>query len=296
MPPQTGLWPARLDHFRLDSDDPPRLAAFYHDALGMAPEKLGDGTILVSGRERRLIIGRGTPGAQPYLAFRLGEPAQLDRMIRQIRARDVRLAASPTPLFDDGAFAVTDPDGRQVVFGVTRGGGVTRNAGPHATASDLAAARLPGRLQHVVVATRDLPPMLRFYEEVLGFTVSDYVCEGEDAARAPTVGFFRSDPEHHSFGVFRAPETRPDHHAYEAGSWNDIRDWADHMASLHIPLWWGPGRHGPGNNLFFMVKDPHGYLVEISAELEIVPDGIEKREWAHEERTLNLWGPGFMRS
>jgi len=34
----------------------------------------------------------------------------------------------------------------------------------------------------------------------------------EDAAqREPTVGFFRSDPEHHTFAVFRCPQTRPDH-------------------------------------------------------------------------------------
>jgi catechol 2,3-dioxygenase len=51
-----------------------------------------------------------------------------------------------------------------------------------------------------------------------------------------TVGFFRSDPEHHSFGVFRCPETRPDHHACETTCWNDIRDWADHLSTLNIKL------------------------------------------------------------
>ena len=156
-------------------------------------------------------------------------------------------------------------------------------------------AALPGRLQHVVVASSALAPMLRFYEEDLGFVVSDYVVD-DAAGGERTVGFFRSSPEHHSFAVFRCPETRPDHQAFEATCWNDIRDWADHLATLRIKLWWGPGRHGPGNNLFFMVHDPQGYLVEISAELETMPDDVVKRLWRHEERTLNLWGPGFMRS
>ena len=49
----------------------------------------------------------------------------------------------------------------------------------------------------------------------------------------------------------------------------DIRDWADHLATLHIKLWWGPGRHGPANNLF-SDRGPEGYLIEISAELEIM--------------------------
>jgi catechol 2,3-dioxygenase-like lactoylglutathione lyase family enzyme len=284
------VWPARLDHIRLDGNDPRRLAAFYHEVLGMAPTALDDRTILVQGNERRIVIGSGTPGAQPYSAFAMADPARLDRARHALAARGVRLLPSPTLLFAEGAFAVADPDGRLVVLGVPRHDLAAGNA------CDLAATRLPGRLQHVVVASRDLAPMLRFYEEALGFVVSDYVLEGEGADLVPTVGFFRSNPEHHSFAVFRCPETRPDHHSYEASSWNDLRDWADHMASLRIPLWWGPGRHGPGNNLFFMVKDPHGYLIEISAELEIVEDGVEKRAWKHEERTLNLWGPGFMRS
>ena len=76
----------------------------------------------------------------------------------------------------------------------------------------------------------------------------------------------------------------------------DIRDWADRMGKLGIALWWGPGRHGPGNNLFFMVEDPDGYKVEFSAELELIPKEVPYRTWPHEQRTLNLWGSAWMRS
>jgi catechol 2,3-dioxygenase len=68
------------------------------------------------------------------------------------------------------------------------------------------------------------------------------------------------------------------------------------MARLRIPLWWGPGRHGPGNNLFFMVEDPDGHKVEFSAELERMPPEMAPRTWPHEQRTLNLWGSAWMRS
>ena len=134
--------------------------------------------------------------------------------------------------------------------------------------------------------------MLGFYRDTLGAKESDRVLENEELAAV----FLRSDPEHHSFATFRAPESRPDHHCYETGSWNDIRDWADRMAALRIPLWWGPGRHGPGNNLFFMIEDPDGHKVEFSAELELMPQGAAYRTWPHEQRTLNLWGSAWMRS
>jgi len=290
MPNRSPLWPAQLDHIRLDSADPASLISFYGNALGMAPTDLSDGSVLMQGPRRRILIGRGPPGAQPFMAFRVQTEDQLDALRRHVVHRGIEPLASPSAVFAPGAFAVRDPDGRLAVFGLPRA-----DLPQPVPGRGLSATKLPARLQHVVVASNALPAMLRFYEEDLGFVVSDYVFE-DDGRTEPTAGFFRSDPEHHSFGVFRCPETRPDHHAYETTCWNDIRDWADHLATLDIKLWWGPGRHGPGNNLFFMVREPQGYLIEISAELEVMPDEVVKRSWKHEERTLNLWGAAFMRS
>ena len=286
MANRSPLWPAQLDHIRLDSDDAPGLADFYCATLGFLASPLADGSRFLHAPGRRLVIGEGARASQPYSAFRLADATQLARLRDHLAAHHVATLASPSLLFTDDAFAVQDPDGRLVVFGLARADLVPGPADGRA---------LPGRLQHVVVASSRLPAMMRFYEDALGFIASDYV-HATDGNGAPTAAFYRCDPEHHSFAVFGAAESRPDHHAYEANSWNDIRDWADHLASRSIKLWWGPGRHGPGNNLFFMIKDPQGYLIEISAELEIVPDAVEKRSWPHEERTLNLWGPGFMRS
>jgi catechol 2,3-dioxygenase-like lactoylglutathione lyase family enzyme len=288
MPQRSPLWPAQLDHIRLDAADPKGIADFYAATLGMNALAQADGTTLLSGTRRRIVIGGGAPGTQPYSAFRLGGPAQLAALRAHLAGKGVALLPSPTPVFADDALAVRDPDGRLAVFGLPR-------ADLDPPPSGSGAAALPARLQHAVVASTRLAEMMRFYEDALGFVPSDYVHES-GGNRAPTVAFYRSDPEHHSFAVFKASESRPDHHAYETSSWNDIRDWADFVASRGIKLWWGPGRHGPGNNLFFMIKDPQGYLIELSAELEVVPDDVEKRSWPHEERTLNLWGPGFMRS
>lgn len=76
-----------------------------------------------------------------------------------------------------------------------------------------------------------------------------------------------------AFAVFCVPPSRADHHAYETTGWNDLELWADHFASLEIPIWWGPGRHGAGSNLFFMIRDPDGNNIEISAGLETMEKG-----------------------
>ena len=279
------LWPAQLDHLRLDAADPAASVAFYRDVLGMAPCALPDGTTLMQGPGRRIVIGRGEDGAQPWSAFRVADPRQLEALRAHARGRGLEPLPSPSPVFGAEAFALRDPDGRLIAFGLPR-------AAPEATTSPRAA--LPGRLQHVVVASAQLDAMLRFYRDALGFLPSDYVQEGGN--RADTACFLRSDPEHHSFAVFRADAARPDHHCYEADCWNDLRDWADHLARHRVAIWWGPGRHGPGNNLFLMARDPTGHRVEVSAELEILGPDTPARAWPHEERTLNLWGPGWMRS
>ena len=285
------LWGAELDHIRLNTEDQEKLTRFYSNALGMAESLFPDDTRLLQGPERRILVGAGRPGEHPFSAFRFPSEVQLSNYRSALARSGVVLLPSPSPVFEDGAFAIEDPDGRQIVFGMPR-----HDLPKPMEMPDDAASKLPGRLQHVVVATAGLPAMMDFYQDVLGFVPSDHVVkEGPDGEEI-TVVFYRSTPEHHSLAVFLASEAQPDHHAYETTCWNDIRDWADHFSSLNIQLWWGPGRHGPGNNLFIMIEDPQGYKVELSSELEIMPEGLAVRRWPHDERSLNLWGPGWMRS
>ena len=272
------LWPARLHHLRRDSPKPEPLARFYGELLGDRVAPLPDGSWLVAGRNRRLVVGKGNAGAVPYFALELQDAAHLAEYRKELPNAEPFAA----PLFQDGAVAVTDPDGRRVVFGIPKENETSNG--------------LPARLQHFVCATQRLPQMLEFYRG-LGMEESDRVVEGDTrTGEVLSAVFLRSDPEHHSFAAFRAPESRPDHHCYETTGWVDIRDWADRMGRLRIPLWWGPGRHGPGNNLFFMIEDPDGHKVEFSAELELLPKGMPHRTWPHEQRTLNLWGSAWMRS
>jgi catechol 2,3-dioxygenase-like lactoylglutathione lyase family enzyme len=273
------LWPATLHHVCRASPEPRALARFYGGLLGDRVEPLAGDQWLVAGRGRLLVVRYGSKGAVPYFALALRDAGQLAACREMLERRGIALEPSPTPLLAPGAFALADPDGRRIALGLPV---ISADAGDG----------IPGRLQHFVCASSRIEELLGFYRDRLGMIESDRVLEGS----ALSAFFLRSDPEHHSFAAFRAPESRADHHAYETGSWNDIRDWGDRMANLRIPLWWGPGRHGPGNNLFFMIEDPDGHKVEFSAELERMPREMPFRTWPHEQRTLNLWGSAWMRS
>ncbi len=280
MPADNPLIPARLHHLCLSARDMGAMTGFYRDALGLAPEQLPSGAWLMSGGQRRLVLEPGESRRLAYSAYAVADDKRLKALRERLAQRGVGISASPSPLFRDGAFSVSDPDGWRVIFGIPAKTG---------TASD----RLPGRLQHIVKASTQVDRVTAFYHDDLGFELSDIVLEDPGVR---TTSFLRSDPEHHSFAVFRAKEAAFDHFSLESSGWNDLRDWGDHFASLRVPIFWGPGRHGPGNNLFLMVRDPEGNAVEISAELETIPHSRPVVEWPHNERSLNLWGSAWMRS
>jgi catechol 2,3-dioxygenase len=281
MPPDNPLFPARLDHLCIGAGDLERLVGFYRDALGLAPVAAGGGGARVlCGPQRTLVLEQGPPGRLRYAAYALADGRRLAALRERLERAGQRAETSPSPLFGADAFAVRDPDGIWVVLGTPR-------------AALVAGSGLPGRLQHAVSRSAQPERVSAFYRDTLGFKLSDIVVE---TSGAPTACFLRSDEEHHSFAVFRAEQPAFDHFSLEAQCWNDLRDWADHFARLGTPLFWGPGRHGPGNNLFLMVRDPEGNAIEVSAEIETITGDRPPGHWEHNERTLNLWGGAWMRT
>jgi catechol-2,3-dioxygenase len=66
------------------------------------------------------------------------------------------------------------------------------------------------------------------------------------------------------------------------------------MGERRIPIVWGPGRHGPGNNIFIFIEDPDGNWIEISAEMEVIYNRPSKI-WKSEDYTMNMWGKAIYR-
>jgi catechol-2,3-dioxygenase len=271
--------PAILHHLHLTSADPERLSCFYASLLELSSSRAEDGTYVLGGGQRRLLVSKGQPCAASFIAFAVQDVAALEKLRGKLEASVGDLEAVRSPFFSEGSFAIRDPQGRRIVFGVAP---AKRYQDPR-----------PGRLQHVVFQTTAIDPLVEFYVNRVGFAISDKVLD-EDGSLAAF--FLRSDHEHHSLAFFVGSRNELDHHAYETTCWNDIRDWGDRFGKEKIPMFWGPGRHGPGNNLFFMVKDADGNKLELSAELETFTPDQPPRVWPNTEYTLNYWGSAWMRS
>lgn len=272
---------AILHHLQLCAEQPQRLAEFYARTMMMQATKLGDDH-LCEGPARRLLFTKGQKQQLGFAAFAFETETALADYREQVETNGLDIAASPSPLFDKSAFSVRDPDGNLLVFGTANLETIEPTENPDA------------RLQHVTMRSKVLNPFIQHYSQHMSFFLADMVCK--DGAEDVRTAFFASNEEHHSLAVFQGDEIRVDHHSYELSGWDMIRDWADHFASLGLTLRWGPGRHGPGNNLFIFLEDPEGNWIELSAELEIMGPERTLGRWPHAPRTLNLWGDAIMRS
>ena len=271
---------AYLHHIHMNSPEPQQLAEWYGRAMDMQVDPAGDGMWLATGPARQVLFSAGEAKKLAQAGFGVRDAESLAGL--RERAEEMGLATRPveTPLFQPGAFGVTDPDGNEIVFGLSFPRPVTPGR------------RIRGPIQHLTLASRDIQAIEEFYADKLGFGVSDRVVN--DDGKVMTC-FMRGNHEHHNLACFFQDRVGVDHHSYEAGEWDTIRDWSDHLAREGVQLFWGPGRHGPGNNLFIFTEDLDGNWIEISAELEVVHDRPVKI-WPHEERTLNLWGHGVLRA
>lgn len=270
---------AYLHHLAFESSNPGRLAAFYADAMDMDLHQLSEREWRCEGPARRIVVLTGTDKNLAYAGLACRNADGLDALRARARQEGLELESCPSPYFEPGAFAVRDPDGRLICFGLAKPYANSRKA-------------LPGPTQHLTLASSDVEAFQDFYHGKLGFEVTDRVLH-EDGSLATC--FTTSNHEHHTIACFRSSRTGVDHHSYEAGEWGYIRDWCDRFAERQIRLMWGPGRHGPGNNLFVFIEDPDGNWIEVSAELEVIYDRPVK-DWPQAERTLNLWGRAIMRS
>jgi catechol 2,3-dioxygenase-like lactoylglutathione lyase family enzyme len=271
---------AYLHHLHLASPQPLALGAFYAKVLDMQVEGTDGGAIFAHGSGRRVRITNG-PAKHLFAAgFAIRDADGLAGLKARAMAEGLEPMPYETPLFQSGAFKVVDPDSNVVGFGLA------------VREEKEECRRLSGPLQHLTLASRDVGALEEFYAGKLGFRISDRVVR--DDGKVMT-SFMRGNHEHHTLAVFYQDRVGIDHHSYEAGQWGFIRDWCDHFASCGVKLMWGPGRHGPGNNLFVFIVDPDGNRIEVSAELEVVHDR-EMKIWPHEERTLNLWGSAILRA
>lgn len=201
---------------------------------------------------------------------------RLEAAGHQVKDLDSTFITDPAGAAEGIVF--TDPDGTEVHFHsrVQRQGENAADTG-----------RRPIKFQHTTIGTADVARTVEFYTKHVGFRISDQLHDGNFC-------WLRSDKDHHTLAVvYTGKGGDIDHYSYDLAEWEDFKSWCDRLTELDVPVAWGPGRHGPGNNLFVFFDDPAGNHIELSAEMEKFYDDrvtYVPRRWEPTPASVNLWG------
>jgi catechol 2,3-dioxygenase len=107
------------------------------------------------------------------------------------------------------------------------------------------------------------------------------------------MAFLRTNDDHHALVLARAKADTLNHIAFNHGCLEDVMKAAGRMCDARFPIGWGPGRHGPGNNVFIYFVDPFGIVIEHTAEVLTVDDHYRvggPGDWVWPEGRVDQWG------
>ncbi|GAA1369481.1 VOC family protein [Streptomyces beijiangensis] len=143
----------------------------------------------------------------------------------------------------------------------------------------------PRKLGHVVLGSTDQETSQRFFQEGLGFKVSDTV--------KGLAAFMRCSSDHHNVLVQQAPVAFLHHTSWQVDDVDEIGRGATAMLEADPDRHtWGLGRHYIGSNFFWYLKDPAGTFSEYYSDLDcIVDDALWKPGVFEGMKSLYAWGP-----
>jgi len=148
-------------------------------------------------------------------------------------------------------FSFTDPDGHrnEVFVGPEM---ASRSREGRFVADDLG-------LGHLVLYVDDLERTMKFYTELLGFRVSDFVNNGRFK-----LGFLHCNPRHHSiaFGQYPAAKQKIHHFMLQTREIDPVGRAFDEANAGAAPLVTTLGRHSNDEMVSFYMRNPSGFAVE----------------------------------
>lgn len=120
---------------------------------------------------------------------------------------------------------------------------------------------VPQKISHIVLHSPDHQAAVKFFVDVLGFRVSDWLGD--------FMAFLRCNSAHHRLAVLPGPPCL-NHVAYDMLTVDDMMRGISRLRKKGTDIRWGPGRHTAGNNTFSYFITPSGFAVEYTSELEEV--------------------------
>lgn len=230
-----------------------------------------------SGYHHVLGLHGGTQPAVVRIAFDVADRAGVDALYEKISAAGAK-PGKPAKLTTAGGgygFACKDPDGRNLAF--------VTDCADHADTADV--PDRPRKIVHVNLNTVDFDGTLKFFTQALGFRVVD--------DNAPLWFLHCDNSDHCSIVLCKMNLPTLNHIAFEMPEFDSVMRGMGRMKDSGYPIEWGPGRHGPGNNVFAYFCGPDEVPLEYAAEVLQIDDSYQPRPsdyWKFKPGRSDQWG------
>jgi catechol 2,3-dioxygenase-like lactoylglutathione lyase family enzyme len=275
-------WIEGLRSVALYVPDLAKAESFYTQVWRLEVAHRGDGVLYLRGSgSDTYLLALHQGGELPQIrqvTLRARSRAALDEIVAEVQRAGGKLLAAPHELTRDPAGGVglkfQDPHGRtfQVVHGDAR------------RPMEAPQKDRPIRLTHVVLNSHAVDETQRFLQEALGFRLAD---------RTGIMAFMNCDRDHHTIAVGITDNDALNHIAFLMPDLDSVMRGGGRMKDAGFPIQWGPGRHGPGNNLFNYFIDPFGIVIEYTADVEQIDESYETHgpdHWKWPPGRVDQWG------
>ena len=139
-------------------------------------------------------------------------------------------------------------------------------------------------LGHIVLATDDPDETVKWYREMLGFSLSDYIFWDNIEAT-----FLHCNPRHHTIAFFARPNPpkRLNHFMLQTQSIDDVGSTYYLCQDKGVPIARSLGRHTNDHMVSFYMNSPSGFEVEYGWGARVVDDST----WQVQFHTAaSIWG------
>ena len=280
-----------LRHVDLAVSDFAAQCDFYGTHWGLVPTSDGDGLtyFAAEGSPEQYVVRvrraeRSADKRIDLIAFGVADRTAVDALAAALARSEVQLVTEPDVLHTPGGgygFRCFDPNGLTIEISSDVEHRRHRTLEPREA--------IPVRLSHVVVNSPTPEATRAWYEQHLGFRVSDTL---HHPAMGELFSFMRCNAQHHVFAIARGPHTALNHASFEMRGIDEYMFATGRMLRADTRMIWGPGRHRAGDNTFAYFMDPNGNAMELTTELET----IDESTWTPsvfsvlEPTTSDQWG------
>ncbi|GGT65891.1 VOC family protein [Streptomyces atratus] len=269
-----------IRHVALRMPQAERTATFLEESWGLIPVGAGEFRGTVDTRPL-VTVAEGPAAGIDHVSFAAADRADVDAVAARVQRLGMPLVHEPG-LDAEGVYRMRCLDGYGLMLEVAETRPTRAEPAPHVPFLDR-----PMLISHVVLNTPDLEGTADLYQELFGFEVSDRYGD--------YMAFLRCNRYHHSLALGAAEHTSLNHIAFEVGSIDGVMRSGSRLQHRGSNPVWGPGRHGPGDNVFSYFADPSGLVLEYTSGLEVFDEDEPRaaKVWPMDDPEQdNIWGTG----